>query len=461
VKRIFTGAGGINTVDDPALAPFDKDTGASDLLYAADVNIEPTGRIGRRPGHALLFSGDYHSAYCDGGDAFTGRTTTIQQVLGDLSLRDIRSGLTGARISWSTVGEKTYYMNGTQQGVIRDGASSAWTMQTYVGPTTMDSFSGPPMGERICWHQARMYIASGDTLFRSEPFQPGLFALARNHWRLDAPIIMLVSVKSKTNSGLFISTTKKTYFFNTSGERPKLDEVAAYPALADSACLDKIEGLRLGLQPPGLCAFWLAKTGVCVGLPDGSMINMTESRVSLTGIDAGSGATLLRGPHLIGTYEGRTTLCTTLERGPITAKAVSQHSYCGFNSYCRSGDNYLAASSAGLYSIGGTTDAGVAIASSFAFMSDFGRPEPKWLRYLYFGHETTGNITVSTAVNEGSAVSSTVTYSAATQQSKRVPCGRGRRARYWTVSVANVSGSDFSVDTIDGEYTTSSRGVAA
>jgi len=182
--------------------------------------------------------------------------------------------------------------------------------------------------------------------------------------------------------------------------------------------------------------------------------------VSLTGVRAGSGATLLRGSQLIGVYTDCTTLCTCIERGELTKKATTQFTNFNFNSFCRFGDYHLAASSGGLYSVGAATDNGTAI-SAYATLvpSDFGQPKPKWVRYLYLGHETTGALSVSTAVSEGSMLANSLAFTAATQQHKRVSTGRGKKGRYWTVKLANVSGSDFSLDTIDCGYTTSSRGV--
>jgi len=456
LKRIFTGASGLNTVDDPARIKFDPETGVSDLQLATDINIESNGRVSRRQGFSLLQAGNFHSLFCNGGDCFVGKDGLLYQVKGDLSLLGVRSGLSGGRISFSDTGKRVNYTNSTQNGVIENSVSSAWSKKGFEHPDELEPYYAAPVGSLTWFCGGRAFVAVGDTVFYSEVTEPGLFKLGTRHFRLDSTVIMGAPVKS----GAFVSTAKKTYFINTAGERPRCDQIANYPAVANSACHDLAEGLRLGLQSPGLCSFWLSKTGVCVGMPDGAMVNMTESKVSLTGHDAGSGATLLMGPYLLGSYQDCVTLCTSIERGPLTEKAATQYTNHNFNSYCRFGDYYLAASAAGLYKIGGDSDNGTAISASFApVLTDFGDSHPKRLWYLYFGLEAELDLQVTVTTDEGCSATKILSPTKTTQSRRRIKVLSNLSGRYWTVKVENLLGGDFSIDTIDVEYVARSHGL--
>jgi hypothetical protein len=263
------------------------------------------------------------------------------------------------------------------------------------------------------------------------------------------------------DGGIFISTERYIYFFRTGGERPVLERRTDYPAFKGSACFDYAEGLRMGAQAPGLCAFWRGSTGACVGFPDGSMINMTESKVAQPATcRTGDGASLLMGPYLIHTVNNSLTLCTNIEAGPLDAKATTQYTNHAFNSYCRFGNNYLAASSSGLYLLGGALDVAANIDAYFApVMTDFGDGHPKRIRYLYFGYESADDLTVTVYADEQTGRAYTMTETKTGQQRRRLPIGKDGSGRYWTVKIANTAGCDFSIDTIDAAIISRSHGV--
>lgn len=460
VKRIFSGSSGFNNVDDPVRIKFDPKTAISDLQHADNVRIDPSGRVTRRQGRSLISAGAFHSLFRSDGDCFTGKTTLLYQVLPDLTLRGVRSGLSGGRIRYTQHGDRTYYSNAAEKGVIENSVSSAWTAQEYVGPEDMIHRDGPPTRVGLlCMHKGSMYLTSADepnVLYRSEPFQPGLYDRARSHWRFASPLLMIVSV----DGGLFISDSRAIYFMNTQGERETLRRLTSYPALEYSECPQQASAREIGFDTSGMCAFWLAESGACVGLPDGSLVNMTEKKIRFPE-KYGHGATLLMEDFLIGTFGNCVTLCINTELGDPQEKAASQFTSYGFNSYAEVAGRYLGAGDSGLYAIEeGKDDSGTDIAAGFApVMSDFGDSHPKRLRYLDFGYEADGDLQVTVTVDEqceGTYILEAQKYD---QKRRRLAINRNLSGRYWTIKVENLLGCDFSVDTIDAVWVSRPHGV--
>lgn len=297
---LFRGASGLNTVVDPVRLPFDKDTGISALAVAVNVVLDDTGRPSRRDGHILVFDDlPAHSIFCDGGDCLFVAEDTLCQMLPGYTRVVLRTGLReGARADYAQVNDDIYYTNGVQIGIVRSGGlHEDWISRPYVGPETNRVFAGPTPGEHIAFHASRVWLSDGRYAIYSEPFAFAWFDLARNFIPLDSRVRMMKPVRD----GMFMSSEKATYFL--SGREPKefrLLKVAGYPALEWSVAIDYVEGLDLGLQLPGLCALWASPAGVCLGLPDGSMMNLTRNKVVLPE-NLSAGASLLRGYNLITT----------------------------------------------------------------------------------------------------------------------------------------------------------------
>jgi hypothetical protein len=130
-------------------------------------------------------------------------------------------------------------------------------------------------------------------------------------------------------------------------------------------------------------------------------------------------------------------------------RATTQYLNYSFNSMVRFGDKVLGANSYGLFNLIGDTDNTVLISAYFSpVMTDFGISNPKRMRYIYLGYEASGNLQVDIQADELTARSYTVVSSKTGQQRKRVVCGRDGKGRYWTFTFKNVSGCDFSIDSV-------------
>ncbi len=141
--------------------------------------------------------------------------------------------------------------------------------------------------------------------------------------------------------------------------------------------------------------------------------------------------------------------------------ATTQYAGLNYNSMCKFAGMYLAASSAGLHLIGGTSDNGEVInASMKSGEIDLGIDNPKRFRFVYFGLETTGNLTLKVYVDEVLAKTIAVTgRPTGRQQRIRVSVGRkNAKGRYLSWKLENVDGSDFSLDSVKGNVTILSQG---
>jgi len=160
---IYTGATGLNTVDDPVRIGFNKN-GQTDLGVAVNIEIDQSLRVTRRKGQTLLQSGAYHSLFCDGGDCFVVKGTSLYQVASNGSLKGIRSGLTPGKMSFAQSGDRTYYANGYETGWIEDGISNVWQVGTFVGPDTNRIFSDLIIGDHLSVFSGRIFVSEGNIL---------------------------------------------------------------------------------------------------------------------------------------------------------------------------------------------------------------------------------------------------------------------------------------------------------
>ncbi len=142
-------------------------------------------------------------------------------------------------------------------------------------------------------------------------------------------------------------------------------------------------------------------------------------------------------------------LTTNLKLGPMTAKATTQRVNFPFTSMCKFGNHHLATSSSGLFELGGDDLDGDEIESYFEpLTSDFGISNQKRLRYVYIGFECSGNLVLFVTADEQAEREYAIAPSKTGQQVIRVTIGRDGQGRYWNFRIKNVSGCDFSIDSI-------------
>lgn len=142
----------------------------------------------------------------------------------------------------------------------------------------------------------------------------------------------------------------------------------------------------------------------------------------------------------------------------------TQYDGFAFNSMVRFGEQFLGANDTGLHLIGSGDDNGADIAAMVELpTTDLGIQQKKRLRFLYFGYEVDGQLEV--VVTYDQKLSATNTYlvdsvgETGCQQRNRVAIRRDANGRYLTIAVRNVSGADFTIDSIEALPVIMSSGV--
>ena len=273
--RLFSSSKGLNTKIQKTRVAYDEG-GAVELTKAVNVSHDYTGRVSRRSGYEVIADGDFHSLFCDGGDCFVGRSRDLYKVNPDRTLTGVRGELSGDRISFCQVGDETYYTNGAQNGVIRNGTSYPWPVGEYEGPVTTRSFSGSPVGTHLAYYNGYMCVSVGPVVYFSEPWAPGLFNMSKMFVQFSSDVRMVKPVAS----GIFVSDEHDTWFFQGPVPEDFVQKKALnYPALEWSEATDYVDGVDIGLEFPGLCAMWGSRYGAVLGLPDGSALNRSINKI--------------------------------------------------------------------------------------------------------------------------------------------------------------------------------------
>ena len=435
---IFRGTSGLNTVDDPARIPMAKNA-ISDVAELVNMRVDSSWRPSKRVGQTLIESGVFHSLYCDGGDCLVAKDrdadTAIYQVGNDGTLAGIRSGLDlGRRIAFKQYGEKTYYANGMQTGIVEDGVSNAWETGEYHGPATDRSFSIPTGITHLEIHSGRMFASTGNVLWWSELFRFDLFDQARSLIQFHTDIRIVKSVAG----GMYVSTEHNTYFLT--GNKPSeftMVKVASFPAVEWSDAIEYVDGGDIGFDP-GRCALWVSIEGAILGLPSGQILNLTKHKI-IYPENVRTGFGCLMGYNFIHGAVNNFTIDTNLKN-----KASSQYINFDANSIVKFSHGYLSSGDNGLYSLDAvdvTNEAYLLTATM-----DFGINNDKRIRYVYLSLESTGNLSLIINTEKVLAKTYAVTISGTGQQDIRIPISRELYGRFWTFKISGTC--DFSIDEI-------------
>jgi len=300
--KIFSGAVGVDNVHREDDIRWSPGTGVSALAKGVNVVIESSGkgrpRVRRAKGYSELFAGSYHSGFRDTGDAFVGKGTELYRFNRNRTLQLMASGLTGARLCYAQHGERTFFGNGTQGGVIEGGVADTWPTDSYLGMETVRAYSSAPAPQHMAIHGGRIFIVSKsepNTIYGSEYGMFNTFFKAENHQNFESRVLMILDVET----GLFVSTEHNTWFMQGQGalRDMKLLHKDPNPAIEWSEWHQKVAISDLGRPGGGYCRLWRGKTGAMVGFADGSVANLTDKMIDTN--CGGLGASCYMKPHFI------------------------------------------------------------------------------------------------------------------------------------------------------------------
>jgi hypothetical protein len=189
--------------------------------------------------------------------------------------------------------------------VVGNGVTSA----SYIGDTTELSvplatqfISPAPAGHLIGFYRGRMYVAVGDILYPSQPFAYEQFDL-RGYIQMDGRITMVAPMTDKEregdgqHSGLFIGTDRSCgVLVGSSPESFQYVPKTDYGAILGA--VDYVDGALYSDNATGArpLPMWLTTQGICVGMPDMEIKNITRTKFGF--VAAGQGAALFQpGPN--------------------------------------------------------------------------------------------------------------------------------------------------------------------
>jgi len=186
---------------------------------------------------------------------------------------------------------------------------NAQTQAYYLNDTTeldlpLDTqFLQPaPAGQKVAVYRGRAYVAAGDVLYPSEAFAYEQFDL-RNYIPLDGRITMLAPVADKEmfdsgkNSGLFIGTdTSCGVLIGSSPEDFQYIRKTSYGAV--DGALAYVDGALYGDNSLGAreLPMWLSTQGICIGMPDMTIQNLTRTKFGFT-VGSQGAAIFMPGPN--------------------------------------------------------------------------------------------------------------------------------------------------------------------
>jgi hypothetical protein len=283
---LFRASLGLNTKVDPNRIRFDPETGVQDLAVAYNIDHDRTGRIGRRKGFSATDRiEDIHSMWCDKGECLFAMGTSLCVMAPDYSYTAVATVTAGAKIGYVQVAQRAFWVNGHEKGVVENSENSSWDKGTYVGPDTHRQFSGPPIGNLLAYRAGRMWISEGPIIWFSEPYSLNLFDLTRGFMPLEHNVTMMQFVRD----GAFVGTEQSILFFQGSNPEDVTPiKLADYGVIRGTDI--SVDGEEIGEgNLTGKSVIWTSPAGVCVGFPDGTMINVTRNRISYPSSMQGAG----------------------------------------------------------------------------------------------------------------------------------------------------------------------------
>ncbi len=215
----------------------DPDAGSYALARAVNVDIGPKGAVSRRTGFARIREGAFHSLWSSGREAFAVTGGALAAVGADGSAVPLRTGLTpDAPMSYAFTAGRTFFANGFEKGIIRDGICEDWGGRPYPGPDAAGVMGDPPAGRFLAAYAGRIFIAREHMVHFTGA--AGLFHWADRQAGHLAPFDAEVRMLGAVRDGLYVGTGRGVVFLRgTSPSEFILREVCRTPPVAGAFTL--------------------------------------------------------------------------------------------------------------------------------------------------------------------------------------------------------------------------------
>lgn len=276
---------GLNNVDRPERLfpePIGNFMAAYPLTQANNVEIDNTYELSSRAGFTSVVTGTaIHSLWSDGSVCLYADGSTFYWLNRDYTKLEIRTDLPkGRRISYASFNDRVYYTNEYQIGYVKNGIHHGVMVpgRTFKEPL--------PPGQFIEVFKTCLYVASGDILYVSDPLCD-YFDIRTGYRRFNGRIRMLKAV----DGGIYVSDDDGVHFCKGDANEDFQKE-CVYPIPAVPFTDVCLSGQFVDDRIKGDVAFWTSEDGICLGTPDGVVVNLTRKRYTFT--EHGNGAAFIR-----------------------------------------------------------------------------------------------------------------------------------------------------------------------
>jgi hypothetical protein len=271
---IIEGFTGINTrLPADRIRTLPGDDGRVDLSAAVNVVLDDSGKISRRVGFALsaAFAGA-HSGFSDSGTCLCVKGGILYSfVPGVWTFTPLVGVGNDSTMRYCTGAGRIFFSNGVVIGEVKDGAASLFGTTTVAFKTTL------PAGQAIAHHKARLYVGVDNMLWVSDVKPLSRADLRFGFKQFPHPIRMIASGPE----GIYVGT-EKAIFYGPGGNPLKMPFGKVSSCGAKDIPVQYRDASEIsGLQIEGVFPVFTTDDGVCMGLPQGQILNLTEDKYAM------------------------------------------------------------------------------------------------------------------------------------------------------------------------------------
>jgi hypothetical protein len=196
-----------------------------DLARARNVDLDDAGQIRRRRGYTVVAAGNYHSLWtANDGTVYGVKNGALGIIRPNFSFETLKPQAGPDPIAYVQVADEVFFSSLSVSGIIRDGTVSDWGAQVSPGEwhspvvmptTTLPDIEGkllgkPPHATALAYHNGRIYLANGRTLWATELYLYRYVDKTRTYLQFESDITALGTV----TDGIYVGTEDRVYFMS-------------------------------------------------------------------------------------------------------------------------------------------------------------------------------------------------------------------------------------------------------
>ena len=291
---------------------------AGELAAATNVDLDDTGHIRRRRGVTRVATGWFHSLFAaHNGTVYVVKDQILHRLLPTYATVSLGVTIGHDPLAYVQVGDRVYFSSATVSGVIApDDTVAAWGAVTseglwlspVVNPTsTLHATHGkllgaPPMATTLAYHNGRIYLGHGSTVWATELYLYHYVDKTRTFLQFESEITLLVSVAN----GFFVGTAHAVWFLSgpfAEMRRELVLRAGAIPGSAVTLPADAVNPPQFrenGLSQTRPAVLFMTTDGICAGFDSGTCYNLTATHMAFP--QAVRAAAMYRDTDGIGQY---------------------------------------------------------------------------------------------------------------------------------------------------------------